>query len=358
MENFGLNYLKDSRFNEFLDSIPTPAMIYNLELLINWAQYLNYTAMEKNILLGYSLKANYNKKILKCLKPYVDFVDCASINEFKIATSLDFKKISCTSPGLSKENINFIIKNNGEISIDSIDQLTYISKLHPKKRVSIRINNGNNGIGIEIEELKNFLINNKYVKVSGLHFHNDSLPNIKKIIIGLKNVLNLNSIDSINFGGGSLPIDILLKDSQEIQSHILSIRNLTPNANLKVEPGQALVMTSGVLVSSILWRKKGCLVMDTSFFNNSSWYTPVPFPFFSLKKKIKALKILGNTSCPGDECKFKVDSEYVEGKEKLMFVMAGAYYTTTKRELHGYSFPKEYYYKDQKIAGIKNREKN
>lgn len=41
-----------------------------------------------------------------------------------------------------------------------------------------------------------------------------------------------------------------------------------------------------------------------------------------------------------------------------MFVMAGAYYTTTKRELYGYSFLKEYYYKDQKIAGIKNREKN
>lgn len=153
----------------------------------------------------------------------------------------------------------------------------------------------------------------------------------------------MNSIDFINFAGGSFPSDILLKDSQEIQSYILSIRNITPNANLKVELGQAVAMTSCVLVSSILWIKKRCLVMDTSFFNNSSWYIPILFHFFSSKKKSDALKILGNTSCSGDECKFEVVStEYVDGKEKLMFVIAGAYYTTTKREIHGYNFPNNY----------------
>lgn len=330
--------LKNKKFTNKLKEVSDNTIVYNLHLLYKMVGYYHKIAEENGYRLLYSIKANYNKKILQTIiRGRIVEADCSSIYEYEEARKAGFKSIRLTSVGITEDFIRNIDFNVASIDCSNLIQLKQVAKIYPQKSLGIRIMCDSN-FGVDLDYLKRE--EGLLSRIERIHFHGDSIQSIKKELVKLSILINVKQIKAINLGGGQLAT-LLLSNAQKVKNFVKFIKSIYPNACIEVEPGQLIVAYSGFLISKVIGKSKDYIVLSNSAFNLSSWYKP--FLIYPKNERGDG-KIIGNTNWQEDIFVRDIDVSHLKLNDKLIFVFLGAYFKTTSRHLHGYKFPREIYY--------------
>lgn len=125
----------------------------------------------------YAFKCNDFPELLKTVKSEGFNADVAGLFEIQLAKKLNFPAIIYSSPGKTKEELQYAVHEGIIISLDNLDEIDLLISLKAKARVSIRINfnttNSWSKFGIRLPELKQVIrkLEKTELMLVGLHFH-------------------------------------------------------------------------------------------------------------------------------------------------------------------------------------------
>ena len=308
---------KDDNKEINLDSFnkyKTPYYYYNTTLLEQTISTCLSIANKNNIKIHFSLKSNFNEKILKIISSHKEIgADCVSGGEVKLALNF-FKPEQIVFAGIGKTDeeiedavVNKIFCFNVE-SLEELENLNEICKKKKKKmNFATRINPNvlahthekittglnENKFGIFLDKFEDNFYNKikdvyfnkdnkyEYLNFIGLHFHigsqilnlTDFVPLCQKIdeIIFKLNALGIH-ISYLNLGGGlgvdyDNPNENPIPDFQgffdvylnNIKSLKLVGENFNGNKkiNLHFELGRSIICQSGNLIAKVNYIKQG-----------------------------------------------------------------------------------------------------
>ena len=365
LQFYYLMFMNDEIRNDILEVINSaagvchePTIIYSSKIIRRIVKKVNDELNKhSNMNCLYSVKANFNKEIISTLAPLVKGFDVASWKEYELVR--DFEKAIFAS--------GFAFTNEQIVELVNRENFDFVS-LNQLKLVSDKINNQDIGIRIsgtiselesmrveesrfgfcypdDVEILKNICEENN-ICLKRLHIHlgeknekclNDCINEVSKWCDCFKDICQ------INVGGGW----DYLSDVNALQNAIERLSSICRDKCIFIEPGSLLVRKAGILVSHVIDYKikennEGYIVVDTSAFNLSSWYTPRLIAVKGGGEKIpfKKYNIYGNTCFENDV--FQINQKLSVGiGDDLFFYPVGAYYVSTCRKLHNLDFPKE-----------------
>lgn len=376
MKNKINKLLNNEIFNKNLTQIKTPACIYNFDVL---EEILNYIRSEieneYNIKLYYAMKANNTDEVLSFISNHVDGVDVASFEEYKKAKKY-FNNISLNGPYFD-ENITSNIDNNKNLIID-MNSLSQLKKMFScgmlEREIGIRVNidyNENNeliksrfGISLENKEFYNY-INDNDIKLVRIHFHNGNKTNeffdiLKDKLRIIESRGLLKDIRTINLGGG---ISEYI-EQKKFHQFIDEIRKISKefkeleNINYIIEPGNAIVEFSGLLVSQVtssdICENKNFVTLDTSAYNINRWIQPKIIgykAFNNCEEKNILTNIYGNTCFEQDIYIENKVLPYLNIGDRVFIFPVGGYCKSNSTNLHDIKFPKEYFFYKGELIG-------
>ncbi len=288
-------YIEDIPVEEISKEYGTPCFVYSKGRIVqNYNRFLNaFKKLYKNVEIRYAMKANSNPHILKLLLNLNSGIDAVSVNEIKLALSVGFKpeKIIYTGVNRTEEELEFAVKNNILINIDSLSELKKVIKICEKNNleadISFRFNpeidvKTHKHIATGLKESKFGLHEReayiaykiareyKFLKIRGIHMHIGSqITSVEPFEKASKKLLefagkitrelNIN-LDIIDFGGG---LGIKYKADQNIITPEDLARCLINNfleasekygfENVKIllEPGRYIVGDSSILITEV-----------------------------------------------------------------------------------------------------------
>jgi len=294
------------KFNKEILGLQTPFWYYDMELFRRTIDEAVRAAKENDIIIHYSIKANYEPRLLAYMREKGIGVDCVSGNEVKYAIEQGFEpdKIVFAGVGKSdKELIDAIRYGIGSFNCESVEEVEIIESLAAANgltaNVSFRINPEVDAkthkfitTGLEMDKfgipkkdldrVVKVLKKSKHLNFKGLHFHIGSqITDVENVFIN--ECRSANSIvtymedagfmvDNVDLGGG-LGIDYHNPDSHSIPEFDLWFRTLRENLRLRpgqkvhVEPGRSLVAQCASLISKVIivkeGEKKNFVILDT-----------------------------------------------------------------------------------------------
>ena len=250
-----------------LSKIPSPCYVIDTKVIEDNLKKFKKLKTDTNVKILLALKAFSLKKLFPIISNVLDGVCASGINEAKLGNKYFGGLISTYSPAFKDTEISDILKYSQHITFNSISQLNKYKTLCINKNINIgiRINplysevevlkyNSSNlysRLGIHINQLDQLDLTG----IKGIHFHSlceqnfDALENTwNKIWPYLKN--KVKNLEWINLGGGH---HITRSDYNlnKLTNFLLELRTKT-NCQIILEPGEAIVFESGVLVGEIL----------------------------------------------------------------------------------------------------------
>lgn len=284
-------YCDGVKIKTIADEIQTPFYLYSYEVLISNYEAYAQSFSETNTLICYACKANSNLAILNALAKKGAGIEVLSYGELFKALKAGFlpQKIIFNGNGKTTQEIEYALENDLlMINVDSKEELLLLSKIAKEKakkvRIAIRVNPDINPLthpyittglakskfGVSISEAKDMYIQAsklENIEIVGIHSHIGSqithanifvelLHKILKLAQELKNI-GIN-IEYINIGGG-LGIRYHDEDVHTIQDFGKMLLPCIANTGYKLilEPGRSIVGEAGVLITKILYIKKG-----------------------------------------------------------------------------------------------------
>ncbi len=267
-----------------INSIPTPSYVVEEELLIKNCQIIQ-SVMEQTgceILLAQKAFSMYSTYPL--LGQYLSGTTASSLFEAKLGHEEMGKEVHIFSPAYREEEFDEIMSFCDHIVFNSLSQWDKYKKrikAYPRKiSCGLRINPeyseietdlynpcfANSRFGIRLEQLKEGDLSG----IEGLHFHtmceqnSDVLERTLKVVEG-KFGPYLHQMKWINFGGGHH----ITKENYDINRLIDCINHVKETYKVQVylEPGEAIALNAGYLVSSVLELNENGMqlaIMDTS----------------------------------------------------------------------------------------------
>lgn len=342
------------------NDIVSPAVIYLKKALkLNISEIIEEISSIKsnNVKLLYSVKACSNSEVIKYLSKYVAGFSVSSIEEYRYIKEFKNKSISATG---FKFN-NYLLNEDTVFYFNSIEQLQNFLESNEYKEncnIGIRIKairtmysnkNFYSRFGFSISQLKKIeLLKIQYsFRITDILIHQENkvFYDYSNLSIFINKILTLDilkHVTTINLGGGW--DDLFLK--KQLAKFITYLK--IPNKySIFIEPGSVIVRTAGILKAKVIDQETNgeCrkVVLNTSQFNDSSWYVPRIIASNSIKKspRMKTF-IYGNTCYENDYFGYNNNSSLSIGSTVFLYPV-GAYYFTTHRELHGIKFPQEYF---------------
>ena len=269
--------------------IKTPFYLYSSNQIKK--NYLNFVKNFNKIspLVCFAAKANTNVEILKMLGKLGSGADVVSVGELLKAIKAGIKpsKIVFSGVGKTEDEIEVAIKKNVLlINVESESEAQLINKIGKKynKKISIgfRINpnvdakthkkistgKAENKFGLSIKSFKTIYKNkNKFknLKIDALSVHIGSqilsdTPYKKTLIVISKLISEIKiKVKYVDLGGG-FGISYKKKESPiKLKNYAKLVENFQRriNCNIIFEPGRSLVGNAGMLISKILYIKKG-----------------------------------------------------------------------------------------------------
>ena len=250
-----------------LSTIPSPCYVIDIKVLEDNLKIFKKLKVDTNVKILLALKAFSLKSLFPIISNVLDGVCASGLNEAKLGKKYFGGLISTYSPAFKNTEFNEIINFSNHITFNSISQINKYKKLCANKNIDIgvRINplysevmvskynssNLNSRLGIHINQLDKL----DFTNIKGIHIHSlceqnfNALENTwNKIWPFLKNIVK--DLEWINLGGGHhiTRSDYNLK---ELTSFILELKTKT-NCQIILEPGEAIVFQSGILVGEIL----------------------------------------------------------------------------------------------------------
>lgn len=283
-----------NRINAFAQR-ETPFYYYDINLLEQTLSAASQSANTRGFHVHYALKANFNNRLLDCIRRVGFGADCVSGNEVRraIEAGFDAKKIVFAGVGKSDREISYALSQDiFAFNVESIQELevidTLAASLGKTARVALRINPNvdahthhyittgldENKFGIaqwELVDAIEMLRKCIHIELVGIHFHVGSQITDLKVFKSLcvkANELN-NWFDErgyrlsvLNVGGG-LGVDYHEPDKNPIPDFEAyfavfdEFLERKPGQEVHFELGRALVSQCGSLVSRVLYVKNG-----------------------------------------------------------------------------------------------------
>ena len=335
----------------------TPYYEFNLSSVkknySNWQEIC--TKNGRNDTPAYSIKANYEKRILKTIKKLEGTFEVCSYYEYKYLRKLNIasKNIIVNGTAFSKKNLKKILKSGALVIADSEKIIKDICELNIKCNIGIRCNldyiktdenifmNKISRFGItNIEENISFLLKNKKINLICLQAHfsgNTREPAIFKLITNaLCEIIlqyNLKSISSIDIGGG-YKISKKYWSIEEYYKSVLNVLKEKQMEQLKLifEPGNSIIGDCGKYYTSIIDIKN---INGTKYCVADGSTIHLPFLKGKMHKNYRILNsetkkeekqyVVGNTCKESDVISEFTNASSLKIGSLIEFCYAGAY---------------------------------
>ena len=352
----------------------TPFYCYSLAQLRN--NFLRFNNIFKNIkpIICFSVKSNSNLTLLRELRKIGSGADVVSIGELlkAIKVGINSKKIVFSGVGKTEEEISKAVKKRILlINVESESEAILINKvskkLSKKTSIGIRLNPNISGnthkkistgsksekFGLlygdcinlckKIQKMKN-------LKLEGLSVHIGSqITNIKPFKDMLSTLDKLIKRIKIDFKfidlGGGMGISYSNKEKKlNLKKYSQLVEKFMKNKNAKIifEPGRVIVGNAGLLISKILYIKKGA---DKKFIILDAGMNDLMRPaLYNAKHQIIPLKktnkrFTGNIEFVGPICE---SSDKFFNQKGFVKVKEGDYVSLTHVGAYGMSLSSNY----------------
>ena len=250
-----------------LYSLPSPCFVIDKKALRSNLEILKKLRYETNVKILIALKAFSTLSLAPLISEYLDGCCSSGLYETKLAAKYFRGEVSTFSPAFKSSEFEEIASLSNHVIFNSLNQFNnfYNIAKKSKKEIGIRVNPlysevtnpkyNSAGVcsrlGIHINDLKKIDID----KIDGIHFHSlceqnfqplqNTWDQIKNTIIPLSKKLKW-----INLGGGH---HITREDYElgKLKSFLKKI-SVETNCQIYIEPGEAVVLDSGVLIGEIV----------------------------------------------------------------------------------------------------------
>ena len=250
-----------------LYSLPSPCFVIDKKTLRSNLEVLQKLKVETNVKILIALKAFSNLALAPLISKYLDGCCSSGLYETRLAAKYFKGEVSTFSPAFKSSEFEEIAGISNHIIFNSLNQFNKFHSVAKKfnKEVGIRINplyseitnpkynsaNIYSRLGIHINDLNKIDLD----KIDGIHFHTlceqnfqplqNTWDQIKSTIIPMSKKLKW-----INLGGGH---HITREDYQlsKLKSFLKNISDET-NCQIYIEPGEAVVLDSGILIGEIV----------------------------------------------------------------------------------------------------------
>jgi len=251
-----------------LSKIQSPSFVIDLKIIRENLSVLKKIKTKTGVKILLALKAFSLKKTGVLISKHLDGTCASGLNEAKLGKKFFPGMVSTYSPAFKKDEIEEVLKFSNHIIFNSINQINKFSnQLESNKHISvgIRINpmysevktkkyntsGYQSRLGIHLNHLKDLNFNN----IDGLHFHSLCEQNFStlertwaKIFPRIKPYLK--NLKWINLGGGHH----ITRNDYDINGLInfLNDIKLKTKCQIYLEPGEAVVFQSGIIVGEVL----------------------------------------------------------------------------------------------------------
>jgi carboxynorspermidine decarboxylase len=250
-----------------LYSLPSPCFVIDKKALRSNLEVLQKLKFETNVKILIALKAFSTLSLAPLISEYLDGCCSSGLYETKLAAKYFRGEVSTFSPAFKSSEFEEIASLSNHVIFNSLNQFNnfYNIAKRSKKEVGIRVNplysevtNSKynsagvcSRLGIHINDLKKIDID----KIDGIHFHTlceqnfqplqNTWDQIKNSIIPLSKKLKW-----INLGGGH---HITREDYEfgKLRNFLKKI-SVETNCQIYIEPGEAVVLDSGILIGEIV----------------------------------------------------------------------------------------------------------
>lgn len=284
-------FAEDIAVTELAEKYATPLYIYSYNTLLRHFQAYTKAFKDYPHIICFALKATPNIAILRLFAKNGGGADIVSGGELyrALKAGISPKKIVYAGVGKAEDEIRFALRSKILMfNVESEDELREINRIagimRLKASIALRINPDidpethpyiatglkRHKFGIPIgDALEHYRVASrlKNIKVIGIHKHIGSqITKVSPFVDALRSILLLMdklSIEGLNIqyldvGGG---LGISYKDEEPPVPEDLA-RNLIPllkgrKLTLIVEPGRSIAGNAGILVTSVLYQKKG-----------------------------------------------------------------------------------------------------
>lgn len=268
-----------------LEKIPTPCYLVDENLLKRNLEILDLVQKRTGAKILMALKGFSMFSLFPIIKKYLHGISASSLFEARLGKEEFGKQVHLFAPAFREDEFEEIMKYSDHIIFNSFSQWNLF-----KNRVLSSGKNIRCGLRVNPEhrEVKTALYDpcgpfsrlgirkNDFQKddlggISGLHFHNlcelnaDSLERTLEAFIEKFGEF-LPQLKWVNFGGGhhitrpDYDVDLLCKIITDFKKHY-------PHLEVYLEPGEAIALNTGVLVSTVLDIVKNEIaiaILDTS----------------------------------------------------------------------------------------------
>ena len=255
-------------FNKLdLYRLPSPCFVIDKKALQTNLEILYEIKKQTNVKILIALKAFSTFSLAPMISEYLDGSCCSGLYESKLAKKYFGGEISTFSPAFKKDELNEIAEISDHVIFNSLNQVNSFSDIAKKfsNDIGIRINplysevknlkystaSIDSRLGIHLKDLINYDMN----KIDGIHFHTLCEQNFKPLENTWNEVRNtliplIKNMKWLNLGGGH---HITRKDYQlnELKYFLKKVSNET-NCQIYIEPGEAVVLDSGILVGEVI----------------------------------------------------------------------------------------------------------
>lgn len=253
-----------------IDKLPSPCYIVDERLLKKNLEVLDYVQKESGANIILATKAFSMFSTFPLIGKYLKGVTSSSLFEARLGYEEMGKQVHIFSPAYREDEFEDIMKYSDHIIFNSFNQwklYRYRVKNYKDKKIQcgIRINPEYSEIETDIYNpcfensrmgvtLKNFE-ENDLDGIDGLHFHtmceqnSDTLARTIKVV-DEKFGKYIKNMKWLNFGGGHH----ITRDDYDLKTLIESVLYMKNKYNVEIylEPGEAVALNSGFLVSTVL----------------------------------------------------------------------------------------------------------
>ncbi|APF23820.1 carboxynorspermidine decarboxylase [Clostridium butyricum] len=253
-----------------IDKLPSPCYIVDERLLRKNLEVLDYVQKESGANIILATKAFSMFSTFPLIGKYLKGVTSSSLFEARLGYEEMGKQVHIFSPAYREDEFEDIMKYSDHIIFNSFNQWKLYKdrvKNYKDKKIQcgIRINPEYSEIETDIYNpcfensrmgvtLKNFE-ENDLDGIDGLHFHtmceqnSDTLARTIKVVDD-KFGKYIKNMKWLNFGGGHH----ITRDDYDLKTLIESVLYMKNKYNIEIylEPGEAVALNSGFLVSTVL----------------------------------------------------------------------------------------------------------
>lgn len=266
-------------------NVETPHLVFVEEIIEkNIEHILKSSRSIVNLSIFYSVKACYHPGILEVIKKHDVGFEVMTEMELDVVLKVEQSPNKIITNGIGR-SISYLEKaylNNHTIIIDSLGDLAkldVLTKEHKKQCiVGIRINTGDQDdisrakfifskLGIipfseEYFSILDTIVSNPYFSLNVIHTHNSinenniyvyksAFSDLEKVYLNIKDKYKINSITTIDIGGGFSSNDNQENLSVSFEELFTAFNEKFPRMKCAVEPGRNIVNDAGFMITKV-----------------------------------------------------------------------------------------------------------